>query len=93
MEKVICKACLSEEYYTQVKYNNLVAYCADCGKYIKNIPQGKPPQFYFGKWKGTLINECNDLSYLVWAQKNLTFTEAARKEIIDRINQLREEAK
>ena len=86
MEQVICKGCGSIDRYTaSLKSNNLVAYCDDCGMFIKNIPQGKPQEFHFGKYKGILVKECNDLPYMKWVQVNVKVTAALRTALTDRI--------
>jgi len=86
MAQVICKACGSiDRFYAQQKANNIVAYCEDCGSYIKNLPQGNPQAFYFGKYKDTLVSECNDLSYLKWAIENIKCTSSMKQALTDRI--------
>ena len=34
------------------------------------MPQGDP-KFYFGKYSGTLIKDCEDLAYLKWFKENI----------------------
>ena len=65
--EIICKNCGSvDDYSTEMKSNQNVATCNGCGKFIKNMPQGKPMLFHFGKYKGTRIDECPDYQYLIW---------------------------
>lgn len=86
MAQVICKACGSiDRFYAQQKANNFVAYCEDCGSYIKNLPQGNPQQFHFGKYKVGLVSECNDLSYLKWAIENIKCTSSMKQAMQERI--------
>ena len=67
--KIICNHCGTEEKYrTEKKANNLVAYCLECGRYIKNIPYSEPG-LYFGKYSGTNIKDFNTpehINYLHW---------------------------
>lgn len=66
MEAVICKKCgLVDDYSTEIKNGHKVATCNGCKSFIKNIPH-QPPKFYIGKYKGQLISECTDKSYLQW---------------------------
>jgi len=64
------------DYRTEKKANNLVAYCKSCGKYIKNIPYSEPA-LHFGKYKGSLIKDLNtaeEINYLHWLRKNVKLT-------------------
>jgi hypothetical protein len=67
--KIICNHCGTEEKYrTEKKANNLVAYCLECGRFIKNIPYSEPG-LYFGKYSGTKIKDFNTpehINYLHW---------------------------
>lgn len=73
MIEIICKSCGSiDEYRTEKKANNLVAYCTSCGKYIKNIPYSIPT-LHFGKYKGTKIVDFTTpemMNYLHWVINN-----------------------
>lgn len=79
MNKLFCKHCSKEvTFITEKKANNYVAYCAECGCYIKNVPyndlgiKSNEHVFPFGKYKGVKIKDCTDISYLTWAMNNLT---------------------
>lgn len=70
-KEIICNHCgLTDDYRTEKKSNNLVAYCNGCDKYIKNIPYAEPA-FYFGKYKGIKISECTDIQYMKWFVGNV----------------------
>ena len=75
------------EYYTEMKANNNVARCSKCDAFIKNIPQGGDPTFYFGKYKNQKIKDIEDINYLKWALENIKLTSSMRKAIQDRIAQ------
>jgi uncharacterized protein (DUF3820 family) len=52
-----------------MKSNQNTAWCNGCDGFIKNIPQGKPIQLYFGKYKGRLLSTMDDeteILYLKW---------------------------
>jgi hypothetical protein len=58
MQDIICKNCgYINDYRTELKANNNVAYCNGCDKYIKNIPQNNMPMLHFGKYKGKLVTD------------------------------------
>lgn len=88
---VICTKCGSvNDYTTRQNGPHTTAYCNTCTAYIKNIPSAKPT-FYVGKFKGTAIEEVNDLGYLIWANDNMTSLNARQKEAcVDRIRSLSE---
>jgi len=70
MEKIVCKKCGAEDdYSTQLKNRQNVATCNNCHSFIKNISYSQP-KFYFGQYKGNLIADCVDLSYLEWFLAN-----------------------
>jgi uncharacterized protein (DUF3820 family) len=70
MENVTCKKCgLIDDYSVTEKSGHKMAYCNGCNSFIKNIAH-QPPYFYFGKYKGTRIDECWDIDYLGWCMKN-----------------------
>ncbi len=57
MPDIICKKCGEvNNYRTELKSNNQVAYCNGCGAYIKNIPYAEPA-LYVGKYKGIPIKD------------------------------------
>lgn len=68
-----CKHCGSEENYrTEKKANNLVAFCNNCGSYIKNLPYAEP-SLYFGKYAKIPIKDYNIpemINYLHWCRNN-----------------------
>ena len=86
MIEIICKSCGSiDEYRTEKKANNLVAYCTACGKYIKNIPY-TIPTINFGKYKGTKVRDFTTpemMNYLHWVLKNVKVSRHIRMEIMD----------
>jgi hypothetical protein len=61
------KADIRKEYLANGGYH-LMAYCHECGKFIKNIPHSKPQMLHFGKHKGKPISQVaeEDSSYLRW---------------------------
>ena len=63
--EIKCKCGEVNNYRTEMKNGQNVAHCNKCGSYIKNIPYSEP-KFYFGKYKGKLISDCQDLGYLQW---------------------------
>ena len=68
--EIVCKSCGTiNDYRTELKNNQNTAFCNSCGTFIKNIPYSKP-KFYFGKYSGTLISDCDDLNYLDWFLNN-----------------------
>jgi uncharacterized protein (DUF3820 family) len=72
--EIICKSCGTvNEYRTEKKSNNLVAYCTACGKYIKNIPYSEPA-LHFGKYNGSKIKDLvqpEEVNYLHWCLANV----------------------
>ena len=75
MPDITCQHCGNmNDYRTIMKSNQLTAWCNGCDSFIKNIPQGKPPQIFFGKYKDRLISSLTskeEIEYLQWlvAQK------------------------
>jgi hypothetical protein len=70
-KQIVCINCGSiDDYRTEMKANNLTAYCNGCDRFITNIPY-KDAQFYFGKYKGIPVANITDLSYLQWAINNI----------------------
>ena len=69
--EIICKSCGEiENYRTEKKSNNLVAYCLGCGKFIKNLPYAEPA-IYFGKYSGREIKNFDTpelINYLHWCR-------------------------
>lgn len=68
METLICRNCGPiEDYYTELKSGQNTAWCSKCDAFIKNIPYSTAaPTFYFGKYKGKLVTEVEDMPYLKW---------------------------
>lgn len=87
MPPVICRCGSVDNYRTEKKSNNLVAYCNVCDAYIKNIPHADPT-LYVGKYKGTPIKDIDDLSYLEWAIKTLTLSNPQKEAIQSTISRL-----
>lgn len=89
MEQIVCQQCGSVgDYRTELKANQLTAWCNSCGGFLKNIAQNKP-KFYIGKYKGEFIHDVTDLQYLRWFKENIKKQPAAmRKALTDRISEL-----
>lgn len=70
MENLTCRQCgLVNDYKIIQRGVHETAYCNGCDSYIKNLPQGKPFIFMFGKYKGTPIAEMKSpeqINYLHW---------------------------
>lgn len=90
MSKLFCKHCNKQvDFEIIVKANNHVAHCWECGHYIKNIPHSTAESvFYFGKYNGTKVSECQDLQYLEWVVKNVKLKEKMKEDIYQRIQTL-----
>jgi hypothetical protein len=89
MEQIVCQQCGSVgDYRTELRANQLTAWCNSCNGFLKNLAQGKP-RFFIGKYKGDFIHEVTDLSYLKWFQENIKKQNAGmRKALTDRISEL-----
>jgi uncharacterized protein (DUF3820 family) len=71
-----CKKCGHDKFYEAPSGTHLGQYCAKCYSWQKWLPQNNPITIMpFGKYKGELIAEINDLPYLVWLEHNLNATE------------------
>lgn len=87
MQSVTCLKCgLVDDYKTERKANNDVAYCNGCGAYIKNIPRSEPA-LYIGKYKNIPIKDIEDIPYLKWAIKELKLSQHVRTAIEKRISE------
>jgi uncharacterized protein (DUF3820 family) len=86
---IVCKKCGSvDNYRTELKSNQMCAYCNDCGTYIKNIPYSQP-KLHFGKYAGIYISDITDLQYLNWVVNNLTkINQRTLDAIVKRITEL-----
>ena len=86
--EIICKSCGTiDDYRTEKKANNLVAYCNGCGKYIKNIPYSEPA-LHFGKYSGSLIKDLirpEEINYLHWVYANVRLNESLKRAIENHI--------
>lgn len=87
--EIICKSCGEiDNYRTEKKANNLVAYCKSCGKYIKNIPY-TIPKIQFGKYKGTKVRDFTTpemINYLHWIINNdVKISKSVRIEIYEHL--------
>lgn len=86
--EIICKNCGEvDKYRTEKKANNLVAYCTECGRYIKNIPY-TIPALHFGKYKGTKVRDFTTpemMNYLHWCLQNVKLSFTLRTEINDHL--------
>lgn len=88
MEDVKCSKCQSvNNYRTEEKSTNKVAYCNNCGAYIKNLPYDVP-KLYVGRYKGIPIDTIEDLDYLKWALGTLRLTSSVRMAVSSRISHL-----
>lgn len=88
-----CNNCGTEnDYRTELKSNQLTAFCNKCGIYIKNIPQGEPT-FYVGKYKGKKVSEIEDVGYLKWALKEMKLSSNMRNAIEKQISNFEHLAK
>ena len=89
MEKLICNSCNKPvNYRVEIKSNNHVAFCCDCGKFIKNIPQADPAM-PFGKYKGRKISSMKtveETNYLHWFLQNATVSESIKVAIRKLLN-------
>jgi hypothetical protein len=89
---IVCTKCgLVNDYRTEMKANNKVAYCNGCDSFITNIPY-QQPMLYVGKYKGVPISSIHDASYLEWAVNTLKLSEHVRAAINTQIQFLRREA-
>lgn len=89
MKEIVCRSCgVVNNYTTELRNNQKVATCNECGSFIKNIPYAVQ-KFYFGKYKGTPISECDDLSYLNWFVENTKPTPNLKKSCLERIETLK----
>lgn len=87
MADIICTKCGSvNDYRTERKANNDVAYCNGCDAYIKNIPRSEPT-LYFGKYKDKKVSEIEDINYLRWVLKETKPSAHLRTAIETRISQ------
>lgn len=85
---ITCFKCgLIDDYRTEKKANNLVAYCNGCDSYIKNIPYATPT-LHFGKYKGSEIKDIEDVGYLQWVINNVKLSEVIRHAVNERISSL-----
>ena len=77
-----------------LKACNYVAYCPECGSYIKNVPHtfvgiaNEPTTFFIGKYKGMRICDCTDKLYLQWCMLNMKVSSRMDEEIKARIKEL-----
>ncbi len=68
-----------------MKGNNQVAYCTDCGRYIKNIAYAEPT-LYVGKYKDKPIKDIYDLPYLQWAETTLKLSSGQKSAVLIQIS-------
>lgn len=91
MKQITCTKCgLVDDYTIVPKANNHMAYCNGCDSWITNLPYEKP-KFYFGKYKGKLIADVEDLPYMEWMLSNVKLAVSMRDAIRERINILLEQ--
>lgn len=85
-----CNLCsATTEPVVKHKAHNLVAHCAACGAYIKNLPHDRTTQsdfeLFFGKYKGFKVSEMNTperVDYLRWLLSNGTILKPWQVNII-----------
>lgn len=69
--KLYCEHCNSEQSYNIIeKSGQKTAWCDTCQSFIKNIAYA-PAQFFFGKYKGKLIEDVHDPEYMKWFLTNI----------------------
>jgi uncharacterized protein (DUF3820 family) len=93
MEIIItCPKCKSlDDYYTEQRGIHTTAFCNQCKSYIKNLPQGKPAQLFFGKYKDRLISDMtnkDEVGYLQWLLKTDVKPNSLKQAITDHLNSL-----
>lgn len=81
-----CK-CGSENFHTEQRGVHTAAICDNCLSFIKFIPT-QPQRFYFGKYKGWLVEEVGELGYLEWFLKECKPRPAMREAVKTRIEQI-----
>jgi len=86
--EIICKSCGTvDDYRTEKKANNLVAYCKQCDRFIQNVPY-TIPAIHFGKYKGTKVRDFTTpemMNYLHWVLKNVKTSRTLRFEIYEHL--------
>ena len=88
-QEISCKKCgLVNDYQTEMKGGQMLAYCNGCESYIKNIPQ-HPPTFFVGKYKDHEVPSMTDIGYLVWWRDTVAKqSRRLRAAVVDRIKEL-----
>lgn len=87
--EIKCNKCGEiNNYRTEMKNGQNVAHCNICGSFIKNIPY-QTPKFYFGKYKGQLISDCQDLGYLQWMVTSGVVKANIKDAVIDQISKIK----
>jgi transcription initiation factor TFIIIB Brf1 subunit/transcription initiation factor TFIIB len=96
MKTLFCKHCHKEvSFIVEKKLNNNVAFCTNCGCFIKNVPNSflgiytTGNTFPFGKYKGTKIKDCEDAKYMHWFIDNVELNDSLKIEIFERISELK----
>lgn len=86
MSEIICKKCGAVDCYTTTQRGkHITAFCTSCDAYIKNLPQGKPPVLFFGKYKDREIASlitAEEIRYLQWLTGQ-SFVKTKLREDID----------
>jgi len=91
--QLTCKKCgLINDYRVEIKGVHHTAYCNGCDAYIKNVSY-QPPQFFFGKYKGTLIADCKDVPYMKWCVKEGVVKASIKRAVEDRISEIEFQSK
>lgn len=93
MEMLYCKNCDRKVLpYTILKGNNNVARCTNCNTHLGNIGYAEPA-LHFGKYKGTLIKDVEDVDYLQWVLRKVKISPRLRNAINERIKTFQLQAK
>lgn len=92
MQDITCQHCGNiNDYRTIMKTNQLTAWCNCCDKFIKNIPQGKRPQIFFGRFKDRFIDTLTskeEVDYLQWVAAQSWCKNLLKGQIEDHIKSL-----
>ena len=71
--EITCQNCgLINDFRIIKKNTQDTCWCNGCDSFIKNMPQGKPPMLFFGKYKDRLIQSMTsyeEVNYLNWLIK------------------------
>jgi uncharacterized protein (DUF3820 family) len=89
---IVCKKCGCIDYVTVQNGQHVQANCANCGTYIKFLPQERTkPVLYFGKYKGREIASMRseeEIKYLQWFAKLDDLKSNTRQNVINHLKSL-----